>query len=404
MSKVKDLLEKEYMGMITSNFNGERLKLARRFNKLTLKELSEQIHVTKQMISKYEKNLSQPSGEIIFNLEKVLGFPRRFYFEGDFDFGKIGNTYFRSLSKATKKDIEAQKIRIDFLSVVYKFIEEYIELPEANFPRLNNDNLDRRSIEELAGQVREYWNLGNEPIRNMVELLEIKGLVVSTSKMNLEVIDAYTQVREIDGKDIYFVILGNDKGSRFRRQFDAAHELAHILLHEGYLDVTTLSKEEEREIENQANDFASAFLLPRDSFGKDVSMMPTNLNHYLFLKKKWHVSVGAMIRRAFNLGAITNSQYTTLQRKISQNGWRKEEPLDNNSEPTSPVLLSNSFKLLLEKGVFDTYSLLEELSNAYKLTIREDILEDLVGLEKFTLSRYRKNRDNVILELKKKQY
>jgi len=389
--------------MITSNFNGERLKLARRFNKLTLVELAGQLNVSKQMISKYEKNLSQPGGEVIFLLEKVLGFPRNFYFDEDFNHGKVGNTYFRSLAKATKKDIESQKIRIDFLSVVYSFIEDYIELPSQNFPLLHFEDNEKLNIEKTAQLVREYWGLAEKPIKNMVELLEINGVVVSTSKMNLEVIDAYTQVREINGKDTYFVILGNDKGSRYRRQFDAAHELAHILLHEGYLDVSTLSKEEEREIENQANDFASAFLLPKDAFIRDVSMMPNNLNHYLFLKKKWHVSVGAMVRRAYNLGVITNSQYTTLQRNMSKKGWRTEEPLDNKSEPTSPVLLPKSFKTLLEEDIFDGYSLLEELSTVYKFPIHENTLEDLVGLEKGTLTKYKTNKRSVLVELKQKR-
>lgn len=104
----------------------------------------------------------------------------------------------------------------------------------------------------------------------------------------------------------------------------AAHELAHILIHEPYLDLSTLSKDEEREMEQQANDFASAFLLPKEPFIRDVSMFPIDLDHYVFMKKKWHVSVGVMIRRAYNLGVITFNQYSYLQRQMSKNGWRKK--------------------------------------------------------------------------------
>lgn len=384
--------------MLTSNFNGERLKLARRFNKLTLSELAERLEVSKQMISKYEKSLNQPSGENLFLIEEILGFPRNFYFEENFINEKIGNTYFRSLSKATKKDIEAQKIRIDFLALIYKFVDEYIELPLQNFPELDVENMD---IEKMAEKVREYWGLGDKPIKNMVEVLEVNGFIVSTSKMNLDVIDAYTQTREVNGKETYFIVLGSDKGSRYRRQFDAAHELAHILIHEAFLDISTLSKEEEREIENQANDFASAFLLPKEAFSRDVSMMPTNLDHYLFLKKKWHVSVGAMVRRAYNLGIISNSNYTNLQRMMSKMGWRKAEPLDDRFEPTRPVLLPKSIETLLKHEIFDSYSILEELSNSLKLSIHETMLEELVGLEKGTLAKYKKEKSGVVVELKK---
>ena len=51
-------------------------------------------------------------------------------------------------------------------------------------------------------------------------------------------------------------------------------------------------------MEQEANEFASAFLLPKESFIRDVSMFPIDLDHYVFMKKKWHVSVGVMIRRA----------------------------------------------------------------------------------------------------------
>lgn len=95
--------------MFKSNFNGEKLKLARRFNKFTLSDMADYLDVSKQMISKYEKSLSQPSNESLLHLESLLGFPRRFYFEKDLLSSKVGNTYFRALTRATKKDLEAQK-------------------------------------------------------------------------------------------------------------------------------------------------------------------------------------------------------------------------------------------------------------------------------------------------------
>ncbi|MGY2610245.1 XRE family transcriptional regulator [Bacillus pretiosus] len=384
--------------MITSKFNGERLKLARRFNAMSLLDLAEKLSISKQMISKYEKNISPPSGEIMLQLEGVLGFPRKFYFEDDTVTDKVGNAYFRALAKTLKKDLEAQKLRLDFLSIIYQLINEYIDLPKENLPTLDVDNM---SIEEMAVQAREFWGLGDKPIKNMVELLEINGIIVSTSRINVSEIDAYTQTRKINGSDVYFVVLGNDKGSRYRRQFDAAHELAHILIHEPYLDLSTLSKDEEREMEQQANDFASAFLLPKEPFIRDVSMFPIDLDHYVFMKKKWHVSVGVMVRRAYNLGVITFNQYSYLQRQMSKNGWRKKEPLDGQSKPTSPVLIKKSILALLENNVFDGNSILDELSNEYQLSLREDMFEALTGLEEGTLANFRNDSSNVVLALKR---
>lgn len=382
--------------MEKAQFNGERLKAARRFNKLTLAELAEKVNVSKQMLSKYEKDISQPSAEVIIQLESSLGFPRRFFYENSLHSDSIGNTYFRSLSKATKKDIEAQKLRVDFLEPIFKLIDDYIELPDANIPTFNPD-LD---IEHVAGKLRDAWNLGREPVKNIVEILEINGIVVSTSKMNLQVIDAYTQTRKINNKNVYFVILGNDKGNFFRRQFDGAHELGHVILHESSLDVSTLTSEQEKQIEAEANQFASAFLLPKETFSRDVSIMPTNLEHYLYLKKKWHVSVGAMVRRAFSLNIINSAQYTTLQRKMSYKGWRTLEPFDEDYLPTKPVLLSEAINVLLENNIFNGVTILTTLADQYELSIHAEMFEDLIGLSRGTLRKYYPKKKGIVLSIK----
>lgn len=382
--------------MKQAQFNGERLKAARRFNKLTLAELAEKVNVSKQMLSKYEKDLSQPSAEVIMQLESSLGFPRKFFYEKSFYSNSIGNTYFRSLSKATKKDIEAQKLRVDFLEPIFKLIDDYIELPQANIPTFQADI----EVEEAAKELREEWNLGNGPIKNIVELLEVNGLIVSTSKMNIQEIDAYTQTRKINNRNVYFVILGNDKGSYFRRQFDGAHELGHIVLHESNLDISTLTSEQEKQIESEANQFASAFLLPAETFSRDVSIMPTNLDHYLFLKKKWHVSVGAMVRRAYSLNIITSAQYTTLQRKMSSQGWRTVEPYDESFSPTKPVLLSEAIKVLLDNNIFNGVTILTTLADQYELSIHSDMFENLIGLTNGTLEKYYPKKKGIVLSLK----
>ena len=91
------------------------------------------------------------------------------------------------------------------------------------------------NIEDIANNVRSYWGLGFQPIENMVNLLENKGIIVSTLNINNKKIDAFTQVHEINNKEKYCVVLSNDKQSVARRNFDAAHELGHIILHKNIL-------------------------------------------------------------------------------------------------------------------------------------------------------------------------
>ena len=74
--------------------------------------------------------------------------------------------------------------------------------------------------------------------------------------------------------------------------------------------------------------FAGAFLLPAESFIKDVRAYPTDLKYYLWLKRKWRVSVAAMVYRSRQLEIITSNQHQYMMRQISKNGWRKQEPDD----------------------------------------------------------------------------
>ena len=104
----------------------------------------------------------------------------------------------------------------------------------------------------------------------MVNLLENKGIIVSTLNINNKKIDAFTQVHEINNKEKYCVVLSNDKQSVARRNFDAAHELGHIILHKHIEKLEELSSEEQRNLEEQANFFAAAFLLPKNVFFNDL--------------------------------------------------------------------------------------------------------------------------------------
>ena len=75
--------------------------------------------------------------------------------------------------------------------------------------------------------------------------------------------------------------MGADKKSFFRRQFNCAHELGHIILHERYSDLNEIDREEFRERENEANAFAAALLLPATAFGADAAIYPNRLSHYV---------------------------------------------------------------------------------------------------------------------------
>lgn len=376
-------------------FNGERLRSARIYRGKTIADLAQETMVSKQAISQFENEKSNPSFETLFQLTNVLGFPREYFYEEDVDEIKVGNTYFRALLSANKIDRLSHIEKMKVLARIYHFLNNYIEFPKLNIPKVNFVSTD---IELVTSEVRKYWGLGNEPISNMVKLLEKNGLIVTSFSTDGKLIDAFSQRQEINGIEYYFIILGNDKNSAARRQFDAAHELGHVLYHDWSLDLEQVSREEFRQIETEANQFAASFLLPRDSFMSDL-IYPNKLDFYIELKKKWKVSISAMVVRAYQLKVINNNQYQYLMRQISKNGWRIKEPLDDVVQIAKPTVLKKAIELLIVNEVMTGDQILKELSN-HKLSLDRKEVETLLGLDEGTL--LNKNQISPVISIKKK--
>lgn len=364
--------------MLERQFNGSRLREGRIYRGLTITDLAHQLDVSKQMISKYENNKAVPTFEALLQICNILKFPKEYFYENSVEV-KTGNTYFRSLLTTGKKEREMQYDRVKYLTIVRALLEEYVDFPELQVPDFSER--DTENVEEIANRLREEWELGDKPIKDIVYLLETKGFVISSLNLDKKSIDAFGSQHEVNGKQYYSIVLGNDKGSFYRRQFDVAHELGHKVLHDPYLNLDDLSKEEFKQIEQEANDFAAAFLLPRESFFRDVSIHSSDLMYYKNLKKKWCVSIGAMVMRAYKLGAITEGSYQYMQRSISQKGWRTKEPLDDIKDMREPVSMKQAVELLIENNYITGDEFMHKLSKHYGLSLYREEVEELLGLE-----------------------
>ncbi|MBX4266483.1 XRE family transcriptional regulator [Clostridium estertheticum] len=362
-------------------FNGERLKSARVYRGLTVAELAEKLELQRQTVSMYENNkLNNPELTTIANMSRVLGFPKKFFLENDESILKNGSTYFRALLTTSKKYRNEQIQKVDFIARIYRYLNDYIEFPLTNLPQENYE-----SSEAAAISLRKFWNLGDKPVDNIIYLVEENGILVTMFDTNTGDIDAFSQLITVDKLETYLIGCSRNKGTAARIHFDVAHELGHILLHEWSEDIETLSKDEFKEKEKEANAFASAFLLPRNAFIKDVGVYADNLAYYVELKKKWKVSISAMIRRSYNLGLIDSSIYQQLMRTMQKRGIKKKEPLDDNLYTAPPSVLRTSVQMLLEEGVLTTKEFIDELSQDYGLSLESCEIENLLDLPKDTL-------------------
>ncbi|MBM7580830.1 ImmA/IrrE family metallo-endopeptidase [Jeotgalibacillus terrae] len=242
-----------------------------------------------------------------------------------------------------------QRIRVKWVAKIHSYLEQFIDFPELNLPdttRFEDKECDNLTIEELALLTRNYWELGDKPISNMVNLLEKHGIVVTALEINDNKIDAFCQTRE----KRTIIILGDDKKSAARRNFDCAHELGHLLMHRHIIDdQEQLSREELKRMEAQADRFASAFLLPQEAFIRMV--VSPKLEHFKDLKRYWKVSMAAMIRRCYDLDYISENQYKYLNKQMAFRKMKKKEPLDDVLHVPSPTLLSRAIEMILEHGL-----------------------------------------------------
>lgn len=376
----------------TQKINGDHIKSARLFRGLSLSDLSNKTGITKQALSLYENETIRPEISKLVAIAQALDFPIEYFMSLDNFQVKTESTYFRSLLSTPKIARTAQSVRVEFIAKIYEILIDYVDFPDRNFPDIAfsgrnafsecADEEETSEIESIATQCRKFWGLGFGPIVNLQKTVERNGIIITSLFTDKDEIDAFSQRTIINGNSVYIIVLNSTKNN-VRTRFDIAHELGHIFLHPWSENIEELSRQEFKERESQANKFAGAFLLPRESFGNDVSHYPTKLEYYLHLKEKWNVSIQAMIYRTHQLKIISTTQYQYLMRQISKRGWRSCEPYDRpfNIEKT---LLQEAIELLFSSGEMKPYDLMTALKSK-GLYMRHEDVEDLLSIERDSL-------------------
>lgn len=363
----------------TPGFVGARLREAREARGLSGLALSELVGVTSSAISDYELKGTSPRPEVMDRICDALNLPLAFFTRPVVE-RERNTVHYRSLSAATKAHRTRGERRHDWLIEIVTYLREYVTFPESNVPQIDvpedPTELSHDRIEQIAGEVRWHWSLSEGPISNVVLLLENKGVIVTRGALGAQTLDAFSRFGEVDGAP--YIFLGDDKGSAARSRFDAAHELAHLVLHRRVKNSVARKSELFKLMEDQAHRFAGAFLLPERSFGKEFTY--AGLDAFLALKPRWRVSVGLMIKRVENLGWIGETQAQALWIQYGRRRWRGHEPLDDKLPVEEPRLLRRAVELLVSRGV----QTVEDIR--FRNPFATSDIEQLVGLPSGFLS------------------
>lgn len=296
-----------------SEINPKQITFARVRRRLTKAQLAKELDVTSRSLQNYETGASAPDSETLAKIAKLLNFPQQFFsLNEDMPEIKEHAVSFRKLSKMT----EAMKgCAFAAGAIAFKindWIEERFNLPDADLPDLSD-----LAPEEAAASLRRIWGLGNAPIPNMIHLLESKGIRVFSLAEEAREVDAFCTWH--DGQPFVFL---NTVKSAERSRFDAAHELGHLVR-----DVYTMQYGQAHgpEMERQADAFAAAFLMPKESVF--VNQPPAYTIKYLMkLKHYWGVSLAALAYRFNSLALVSEWNYRNLCIDIAKSGYRTNEP------------------------------------------------------------------------------
>jgi Zn-dependent peptidase ImmA (M78 family) len=315
-----------------SEFNSLRLSLARRRRGLKKTQLASLIGVDLRSITAYEGGEFAPDDGRLDRIADVLRFPRSFFFGPDLEELDPDIASFRAMKSmsAAQRDVALGSGTIALM--LNEWFEERFELPAADLPDLSTED----DPEGAAETLRRLWDLGQLPIRNVVHLLESRGVRVFSLAIDAKQVDAFSMWHG----STPFVFLNTRKSSEHSR-FDAAHELGHLVLHRH-------GSPQGQDAERQANAFASAFLMPRSGVIARAPRFVT-VDHLVQLKKAWIVSVAALAYRMHSLRLLSDWHYRQLAIQIAKRGYRRSEPHEAPRE-TSQVL-AKIFATLRDDGI-----------------------------------------------------
>ena len=365
-----------------------RIRQARISRGYTMSELAELIDISKQAISQFELGKNDPGKATLFAISRVLNYPISFFYK---EYPGVENSdspvFFRSKRTTSMKVKNAAREKIELFREIHDFLAKYIEFPELNLPKISypeaNFELDENLIEKYAKELRACWGLGNGPVVNLTNIAQKNGIMISQMPLGVSKIDAFSVW--YDG--IPYIFLSADKLSNARIRFDIAHELGHLIMHSDIYSEDDFEKGVIKDrLEHEADRFAAAFLLPPDTFTKDVRS--SSLMDYVPLKQKWLVSLGTMIYRISDLELLSDNQVKYLKDQMTSHMFWRNEPLDKEIPIEKPFACKQAVELLIDNHIINKLQFIDDIG------ISADEIEAYCFLEPGTLKE--KTPKNVI--------
>lgn len=313
-------------------FNVERLELARKRGRYTAKSLAEKAGISPVTLSRIVNKKQEPDDATVAALVRTLSYPFEFFFKDEPPKIQTEAASFRSLSTMTARERDAALAAGELAFELMDWVKDRFSLPEPDLLDLGPKH--EQDPAATARMVRQYWAIGEKPIGSIIKLLESKGVRVFSLSEETKNVDAFSCWR---GEEP-FLFLNTLKSTEHSR-FDAAHELGHLILHKH-------GGPKGREAETEANQFASALLMPHADLLSRIPFV-SSTKQIVAAKKRWGVSAVALAYRLNKLGRMTEWQYIQVNRQYRTN---EPKPMPPERSAVWKMVLSELWRERVSRG------------------------------------------------------
>ena len=300
---------------------GERLRRFRLARRMSLDDLEAAIDglVSKQALSKYERGKMQPKATTLNRIASALGI-KSAQLWGE-PVCHVEWVAYRKRARLGKK--EQEQLQGFVAEVLEKRVLLQERIGERNSLELPIQDVPVRKLddaEQAALALRQKWDLGIDPVANLVGVLEdhfIHIIEVDAS----EAFDGISAVVRDSDKSVLAAAIATRRGiPGDRHRLNMAHELGHL----------TLKLSEDIDAEKAAFRFGAAFLAPAEHLQRKVGEKRSRiqLEELLYLKRRYGMSIQAILFRLKDLGVITVSHHKRWCMDINKLGWKKREPIE----------------------------------------------------------------------------
>lgn len=347
---------------------GKRLQQLRLARNISLEALSVKMGgiVTKQAISKYENDKANPTPTVLTRLASALDVNASYFLKEP----NIEIKFLAYRKNSQLLDRESARIenltkcelenRIEVLNLIDR--DQVHNVPIGSYAINSIDDAENTSVE-----LRKYWELGLEPITNVTDTLESRNICILNvdADDNFDGITALAYGSENEIKAVCLVT--RTEIDVVRRRLNLTHELGHL--------VSCMSDSfSDKQVEDAAFRFGTAFLVPAKTLFEEIGTKRSaiQLDELFRLKRKFGLSIQAMIHRLFDLKIINESYYSEWFSLINQLGWRKHEPED--WEPETSSWLEKNVIRLFSEGILDKNSAKRILGDQIEIVFPESVV------------------------------